>query len=157
VVTIRRRNLLRRFISGYISSHLGFWLGTSAQFYARLDGAYLPPVAVSEAEQAIISSIQAQQRRDQLLSKLSIKKIDLIYEDIFEGNKDLDSDVAFCNWLFMELGYRPLNDDGFRDLCQRHFSPDHYKWANNEVYARIPGSRQLDIELGNDVTGHLFE
>jgi hypothetical protein len=156
VVTLRRRNLLRQYVSGYVSKRLGFWVGTREEFYARLDSAYLPPITLSDARAALAEAACALDRRDELLRGLPAKQLVLFYEDIFEENEDPDKQVAFCNWLFVQLGHQPLEDDDFRILCRLYFNPTQYRWANNDVYARIPGSRLLDEEIGNDATGRLF-
>ncbi len=154
-VTLRRRNLLRQFVSNYICKKLGFWVGTSNEFIARLDCAYLPPVNICEAAAAMKTATIALSQRDELLSSLSSQFI-LYYEDIFEGEIESEERVSFCNSLFMRLGHRPLTEEHIRNHCLQYFSPAEYRWSNNEVYDRLPGSRLLDAQLGNDVTGRLF-
>jgi hypothetical protein len=80
----------------------------------------------------------------------------LYYEDIFEGEIESEKQVSFCNSLFVRLGHRALAEEDIRNRCLQYFSPAQYRWANNDVYARLPGSRLLDEQLGNDVTGRLF-
>jgi hypothetical protein len=156
IITLRRRNLLRQFVSDYVSKRLGFWVGTSEEFYARLATAYLPGINLGDAKRFLEEAVDAISRRDQLLSSLPAKQLVLFYEDIFGDGQNLDSQIEFCNSLFAQLGHLPQKDDAFREQCAQYLSPAQYKWANNDIYARIPGSRLLDKELGNDVTGRLF-
>jgi hypothetical protein len=157
VITLRRRNLLRQIVSGYISKRLGFWVGTAAEFNARLNSSYLPSISTSEAKIALAQIVAASRKRDELLGTLQVKRVDLVYEDIFEIDNATDKQISFCNWIFSELGHRKLEDDAFRAQCQQYFDPALYRWANNDVYARIPGSHLLDKVVGNDITGRLFE
>ncbi len=156
IITVRRRNLLRQFVSSYISKNLGFWVGTSAEFYERLDTACLPALTVDKTRTALEEMIAAHEKRDRLLATLPARQEVLYYEDIFEGSADLDQHVASCNALFVVLGHCPLEDETFRELCGRFFDPMEYKWANNEVYARIPGAQLVDKELASENTGSLF-
>ena len=156
ILTIRRRNLLRQFISMYVSKHLGFWVGTRADFHSRLDTAYLPPLTVTAAREALTQMLEASHRRDHLLASLPARQELLYYEDLFELATDLDQRVAFCNALFVKLGYWRLDDGAFKEQCRKLFDPEEYKWADNDVYARIPGATLIDEEVGSDATGRLF-
>lgn len=156
IVSLRRRNLLRQFVSAYICKHIGFWVGTSAEFNARLNTSYLPPIDLSVAKASLAAARDAVVRRDELLSQLSPASFILTYEEMFEKVQTSDEQLAFCNSLFSRLGHRPLEDEGLLAQCLDYLNPAQYRWASNDVYARIPGSTLLDTTLGNDTTGYLF-
>jgi hypothetical protein len=156
VITVRRRNLLKQFVSGYVCRHLRFWVGTRADFYARLNTVVLPPIRVSNAAAAIEAAHSAIVQRETLLATLPARQRVLYYEDIFRDNTTLDQQVNFCNDLFGFLGFAALDSEKFRRECKSEFSPDIYKWSSDEIYARIPGVAALDRALGNDETGRIF-
>jgi hypothetical protein len=156
ILSLRRRNLLRQVVSGYISKCLDFWVGTSAEFYARLDGSYLPPISIPEVAATLATITEALKRREHLLCGLTAKRLTIYYEDFFGDDAGPDRQYEICHRLFAEIGHRPLEEHVVRTQCSEYLSPNKYRWANNDVYARIPGSELLDKQLGNDVTGHLF-
>jgi hypothetical protein len=156
VVTLRRRNLLRQYVSAYVSKRLGFWVGTTAEFRARLSSFYLPPLTVAEAASSLTDMKVALDRRDQLLKSLPCKNLMLYYEDLFNENVSLDEQKQLLNRLFGQLGHRTIDNEEIWSQCKVFLDPQVYRWANNDVYACIPGAILLDQQLGNDETGRLF-
>ena len=154
VISIRRRNLLRQIISGYISRHLRFWVGTKSEFMERLNSAYLPPLSVEEAADALGRASRALEERDRLLSILSSKRLIFYYEDFFEGH--LKQQVHELNGLFSDAGFSRMNEVTLTDAISPYMERAAYKWADKEVYDRIAGIRLIDEQLGQDSTGKIF-
>jgi hypothetical protein len=112
---------------------------------------------VAEAQASLAEATDAMRKRDELLRGLSAKQLVIFYEDIFEASEGgPDRQADFCNWLFVQLGYQPVETGLLIAKCQKYFDPTKYKWANNEVYARIPGMQLVEKQLGNEINGRIF-
>jgi hypothetical protein len=156
VLSMRRRNLLRQFVSGHVSRHLSFWVGTKSEFDDKLRSAYLPPLTMDGTRRALEQMEAALTRRASLLQQHGKQVHTLFYEDVFQQNWTVTEQVNFCNSLFQKLGFAPLDDETFRQTCQELFDPAEFQWASSSLYASIPNARVVDDALGNDQVGRLF-
>ena len=154
IISTRRRNLLQQIISGYISKHLRFWVGTQGEFRERLDNAYLPPLSVAEAAKTLQSAATALEQRNHLLSTLSSMQTVFYYEDFFDTT--LEEQCRQLNRLFLGLSYSQMDEVQLKATIAPYLDRTKYKWANEDVYDRIPGIRLINEQLGNDSTGWLF-
>ena len=155
IISLRRRNLLRQIVSMHISKHLRFWIGTREEFRQHLDSACLPPLSVANAAKFLEEALFALERRDHLLRSLRSKQLVFYYEDFF--NLEFDQQIIGLNRLFIELGRAPINDYDLTSLAHPFLDQSAYKWADNEVYDRVPGIRLIDEQIGSDLTGRIFD
>lgn len=156
VIALRRRNVLRQYVSGYISKHIKYWIGAKIEFFRLLDGAYLPPINPTEVREGLRQLVIATQRRSDLLTKIRAKHVILFYEDLFDSLQSHYDRARCCDQLFEKLGYRPLSETGLVQSCLDFFDAGEYKWASREVYERIPGIHGIEEEVGCQETGWLF-
>lgn len=154
LISLRRRNILRQIVSAHISRYLRFWVGTSTAFKEQLDSAYLPPLSVEEAGKLLSEMTRALQERDKLLLTHDVKNLYFYYEDFF--NHDFEHQSRLLNKLFVALGHTTLSEERLELEARPLLDPVTYKWADDEVYERVPGIHLVDKHLGNDVTGWLF-
>ena len=157
VISVRRRNLLRQVVSKYIALHLDFWIGTKEEFRSRIEHTELPALnaAVIAAELRLLQ--RALLDRDRNVHDLSINKITLYYEDLFETPPDVAAKLSIINRLVARLGFEPKWDRSFVRSSTHYLDNAIFKWASNEIYDRIPGSREIDALLGSNETGRLFD
>jgi hypothetical protein len=156
VVSLRRRNLLQQYVSGFVSKHLGFWVGTAAEFRSRLNHTYLPPLDVNEVSVGLNHMMRAITRRDELLDSLPCEKLTFYYEDIFDGSVTFESQKRTLNALFSSLGHSKIEDETLWERVHECLDPQQFRWASNEVYSCIPGAKQVDEHLSSHHAGRLF-
>ena len=154
IVSLRRRNLLRQIVSNHISKNLRFWIGTNAEFKQHLDSAFLPPLSVASAARALEEALAALESRDRLLRKLTSKQLTFYYEDFFD--LEMEQQVKSLNQLFVQLDCKSVDEVDLSSRAFQYLDRSAYKWADSDVYDRIPGIRVVDEQIGNDFTGRIF-
>ncbi len=155
VIVMRRRNLLRQYVSAVVSRRLGFWVGTASEFKMRFQHSYPPVLDLKNASRALFLMTDALARRDSLLESTSCKQIRLYYEDIFERGYDYAAFAEIINSLFEALGHRQLWKEEMTTSV-RYLNPGEFKWMTNEIYECLPNAKLLDKELGSKATGYLL-
>lgn len=156
VIFLRRRNLLRRYVSAAVSRRLTFWVGTRDEFVARLEETQLPELAPDRVRNALEQDIQANERRACLLETNGIRWMPVFYEDIYSRHLTNDQRLSMIDSILQFLGFEQIGQEKFQRQCLPLLDPDTYRWASAETYLKIPGITDIERELGCERTGWLF-
>lgn len=157
VIFLKRRNLLRRYVSAVISQQLKFWIGTRQEYRARLENIQLPELDPAAVLLEIKMDQTDTERRLRLFQEHDIQVMHLVYEDIFGRTATTTTQLDLINGILFFLGFREISEIEFAQHCALLFDADIYQWASADVYAMIPGIQRLDQEVGSDETGWLFK
>jgi hypothetical protein len=156
VIFLRRRNLLRRYVSATISRRLAFWVGTREEFLARLEGIVLPELVPETVRIALEQDMGANEHRTHLLSVNGIRWMSVFYEDLYDAGMTIEQRRLVVNSIFQFLGYRQIDEETFMKQCLPLLNPDTYRWGSTETYLRVPGIMDVECRVGSDRTGWLF-
>jgi hypothetical protein len=158
VILLMRRNLLRRAVSHSICRQTQFWIGTTADFMAHLQGVELRALSAQAVRLEIRRDRNAIDRCAQSLSAANNngRVLSLFYEDVFREEASEDERLALMNRVLAFLEAQPITHEAFMKAWHRHFEPARYRWSSREVYERIPGIQRVEDEVGSDETGWLF-
>jgi hypothetical protein len=157
IILIIRRNLLRRFISNHICRQTHFWIGTQAEFRARLQNTEFKPLNPNAVLRQIKRDQEALAGCLQLLSNHNTQFVTLFYEDIFGEQAHAEQQLQIVNSMVEFLNFTPISSDIFSSQWQHHFDPEVNKWASTDVYQRIPKIAEIEAEVGSNETGWLFQ
>ena len=156
LVNVRRRNLLRRHISGVLSKRLTFWVGTRQDFLMRIEHAGFPELDVDVVRRELERERCAIEARDEAVSKLRIPQMFVYYEDLFAPGTASPERMSKLVDILRFVGRTTQPDEA---TCRRWLElldPETYQWASREVYSRIPGITRIEAVLGSEQHGWLF-
>ncbi len=156
VISLRRHNLLKRYVSNAISRHLNFWVGTKQDFASRLSSNILPELNVSVALESIRRDALALEKRERLFSTSNTPALTLEYEELFAPDLQDSSQLSLLNTIFSFIDVAPISLEHFRDHAARFFRQSLYRWADQDLYLRLPNVRELDRVIGNEGFGRLL-
>jgi hypothetical protein len=156
VLFLRRRNLLRRVISGLVSRNLKFWMGTRQEFHQRLRDARFRELNTEFVLKQIRQDQAAVARRLQTFAEHRVKMMPLYYEDLFDDQTPTAARLARINSIITFLGFNPVTQDAVLDKWMRQLDPDVNRWASPETYRLIPGIERIENEAGSEENGWLF-
>jgi len=156
VVFLRRRNLLRRFVSGFISKQLRFWVGTREEFLARLESIQIAELDPLYVREQIGQDHAAVETRLRLLERHGVPFLSLYYEELYGEDADPDRQRQVLNRVLEFLGFDPLPEEIFANGCARLLDPAQYRWSSADVYRLVPGIEDVERQAGSDATGWLF-
>ncbi len=156
VIFLRRRNLLRRWISSFISRQLSFWIGTRDEFHARLDEIQLGEIDAQFVAHEINRDRVAVDRRLQLLREHNVRTMIVCYEDLYPENSEARCQCSCLNEILGFLGFAEMNRAAVLQQWRALFSAATYRWSSPDVYRQIPGIEDIENKVGSDETGWLF-
>jgi hypothetical protein len=155
ILFMRRRNFLRRYVSGAISQRLGFWVGTRREFLWRLEHAALvldPPELIRARIDLEISAVN---QRVRLLQERNIRFHSIFYEDFFVA--ECEEQFSQINAVFKFVGAVPLARTLFDTEAAKFLNRQNYQWANDDIYRRISGIAEIESYVASAERGYLFE
>ena len=156
VIYLMRRNLLRRWASGYLARQVQYWIGTREEFYSRLDAVTLPVMDPAAVREQLARDNTAMERRRQSLIEGRADAMMLYYEDVYRENATGMERFAFTNRILGFLNFPPVTLEMFRAGFELHLEAGNNRWASPEVYRHIPGVDEIEARCGCDETGWLF-
>ncbi|HEX3683713.1 MAG TPA: hypothetical protein VHU83_14350 [Bryobacteraceae bacterium] len=156
VVFLRRRNLLRRLVSSFMSRQLNFWVGTQREFRARIEAVPLKELNLESVLQQIKTDQAAINERLELLQHHGIATMQLCYEDFYRREASSSAQLAMVNSILGFLRVQEISQEAFAKDWAPFFDSDAYQWASPETYLLIPGIEAIDREVGSDETGWLL-
>lgn len=156
VIVLLRRNYLRRIVSNLLSRRTQFWIGTRAEFLARLEAVDLPPLNVD----LVFRQIRRDQRAiidcQQHLVACDKPTIVLYYEDLFREQAETSEQHRLVNTILEFLEFAPVTAEAFERDWRTQFDPEVHRWATKDIYRRIPGIMHVEERIGCEETGYLF-
>jgi hypothetical protein len=155
ILLLRRRNLLRRWVSNYISLQTNHWAGPRTEFLEKVGAAGLRPLDVEAVRRQIESDRDTATRRARSLAERNAEVLPIFYEDLYRDDAGEDERRAAVNSILEFLDFAPLDTERFHKQWSRLLEP-HNRWASEEVYRLIPGIEEVEAECGSDETGWLF-
>jgi hypothetical protein len=155
IVFVRRRNLLKRFISEWLSSRLNFWVGTRDEFTVRLgEIAINLPDAETIRRNLVIDRLAIEERRS-LIAARGKPFIEVCYEDMFGQAVTPASQWEQLDRLIQAIGHSGISEEDFKMLCVPLLDREKYKWAAGRTYEQSLPLRALDQQVGSDESGWL--
>jgi len=157
VISIERKNYLRRYVSGVISKQLAFWVGTQQEFRARLETIQLREIDREKVKTDIAVERTAFAALKTQLDLHSVPALHLVYEDLLGEDTNMLRQLEVMENVWEFLGVRKMTAAEFQEKCVQLLERDNYKWASPDVYRMIPEVDELEREVGCDETGWLFK
>jgi len=156
LIFLRRRNLLRRYVSSVISKRMGFWVGTREEFIMRLDEVHLPELSAAVVERELQNDEAAVSRRLSVIENENLICKHLFYEDLFEEGISREEQVLTLKNLLSFLGFKSEIAPEILGQWGVLFDPNTFRWASSDTYSRIPGIFQIEKQFGSSERGWLF-
>ena len=153
-IVLVRRNLLRRFVSNYISRQTRFWIGSKSDFLKNLKSVDLPPIDLQRAAEQLDRDRSAVARHLQRITNKDVRV--LYYEELFSGRSEPESQLNICNSLLEFLQFEQISLQSFLADWHPHFDPEKNQWASADIYRRIPNIDEVEELVGSDENGWLF-
>jgi hypothetical protein len=150
VVFLRRRNLLRSVVSGFLAEHSGLWKKWEQERPIEQLYADLPPMDIDDIRERIR---WAAARLDDYESVIDTRPPDtvrkLVYEDFYFAppaarRSEFDAVVRF-------LGAEPFDDPRIEPFL----APETGRINSPETYRLIPNAAEIEASCGCDRTGWL--
>lgn len=156
VIFLRRRNYLKRYVSGIISAHIRYWIGSRNEFLARLEHAVLPELDPDLVYKEIMIEKKAMEKRAEMLTARSEPPFTIYYEEFYRPGKSIEDHRTSFNELFAFLGLSAVSPTSFASWGAVFLDPVQFRWSSRDVYLRLPKVLDLERELGSAELGHLF-
>ena len=156
VILLTRQNLLRRFISNYISQNTDYWIGTRSEFQVRLDRTRMPRLDPRRTREQINEDRDAQQRILRFLQSSQVPFLNLHYEQLFRTDATSAERLGMTNSILRFLGYDLIQLETFTADYASFYDATLRQWGTTEVYSRIPNIEEIERDCGSDETGWLF-
>ena len=157
VVSMKRRNLLRRYVSNVLSRRLNFWIGTRQEFRSRIQEQDFIELHPPRVLTSLRRDAAAVSQREALLAARGHQVMYLMYEDLFGQSVTDDAKFEYFNNVIAFLGFRPLLEQEYLSGPAQFFRSDIYRWADEDLYQHLPNGRELDSALATEGFGRLFE
>jgi hypothetical protein len=157
VILMVRRNLLRRFVSNYLSRRTGYWIGTKTEFYRRLERVSFTGLDLPRIREQLKRDQSAISKRLALLSGCGIRFMTVQYENVFRDDSTQTQQYLKVSSILEFLHYEQIPFETFAAVWQKYFDSSSNQWSSPEVYRRIPGIDRVEEEIGCDETGWLFK
>jgi len=156
VILIRRRNLLRRFVSNHIARCTGYWMGTKAEFQSRLKSVQVPSLDSMLVKRQLRIDQGAIVRQLGILQQVGVRFMSVDYEELF-GSAILPARrTDLINAVFEFLGYSAISSEVYLSDWHQLLDPSLNRWSSPDVYRQIPNIQEIEEEVGSDETGWLF-
>jgi hypothetical protein len=155
ILLLRRRNLLRRFVSLHLSRQTGKWNGPRAEFASMLEKRTLLPLEPDAVLRQLETDRDEMTSLQQSLAQREADVMTLHYEDLYRDDATSRERVAMVNRILAFLRFAPITEEAFH-RGWRQLLETHNRWASPEVYRRIPGIEEVESRCGSDETGWLF-
>jgi hypothetical protein len=152
-LALERRNLLRRWLSHYISTKLDHWQGPREEFHDLVRGSVFRALRPEIVRQRIEADRAALARQREALAGRDVMTV--VYEDFYRDDASAEDRFAYGNRILSFLGFAPLSHEEFGKGLSRLLETRN-RWGSTEVYRRIPEIEELEAECGSDETGWLF-
>ena len=150
VILLKRRDYLKRYLSGYIAKHLRFWIGSREEFLTRLQGAAFPPIEPVAARDEIAQDQLAMKTRDRIVAELGIISLTIYYEDLFDNEGQINARLIEQITDFLEV--RRFLEEEHREQILAASEPLLYRWASSSVYDVIPNVKELEALVSESST-----
>jgi hypothetical protein len=152
VIRLRRRNLLRTIVSGFIAEQNGIWQSSELKSSRTEACASLQPIPLEEFRKHFeyISFLQ-RHYAEVVERKPSSDRLFLDYEDLYTDN--LSQNRSTLQRVFHFLGLE-LPDS---PELNHHLDPTHARINNSDTYALLPNANEIERQFGSDQTGWLFK
>ena len=156
VISMKRKNLLRRYVSNVISRRLDFWIGTREEFRSRIQREDLIELHPSRVLRSLERDAVVISQRERLLSAKGEDVMCLTYEDLYGPSIAASEQFSSLNTVVSFLGFRPFTEQEYFSGPAQFFRPEVYRWADEELYQRLANGRELDEALADYGFGRLF-
>jgi len=154
VLFLRRRNILRRIVSGEISRQSGQW---SSDVLARrkIRRSNFEPIDIGGVQNQLERESAAIETYRESMIHARIPFFDLWYEDLFGEWDPVEGAEEKLDQIIEFLALPPF-DARARARVRRLLDPLHGRVNSEASYERIPNIREVERLLGADDTGRLF-
>jgi hypothetical protein len=155
ILFLNRRNILRRLISYEISRQADVWDASNAS-RRKVAEFKFQPVDIEWISRTLRFEKQAISSYRQVILASGVDVLDLWYEDLFNP-ADQISQMKTLNSIFTFLGCESVSEEWLESQIKERFEPNMAKLNSASTYSRIPNAHDIELYLGADDTGWLFQ
>jgi len=155
VIFLKRRNILKRIVSGEISHQSGIW-ASDTRARRKIRGSQFEPLDISWLRWQLERELGAVARVRECLLTSRIPFLDLWYEDLYGEFDPPDGSALKLQEIFSFLGLPALDRRKSKQI-ERLLDPLYRRVNSRASYELIPNIEEVENQLGADATGWLFQ